>query len=226
MPHSEDQVEQIVHAVLARLGNAASAASTPHGELVLNDNVVSAATLANRLDGIQRVVVTARAVVTPAARDILKEKNVTLVRTLQAKAAASVQLVLAHTEAKKGTNYDCTDLIRQLQQRGVEVEQLPTGQAGKVTHELAEAVSRGKKLGVLLTDQVAAALCAANRRRGVRAATAANRGEVYDVMQNLGVNLLVVDSVRRSGPEVQRIVEAFAATPSQACPAEWKPWLE
>src|SRR5262245_29672975 len=97
MPSEQDQVERIVHEVLARLSGdtgkqdtsgqskqpLARASSASEGELVLNDKVISAATLTDRLNGIQRVIVAPRAVVTPSARDLLKDKNVTVVRALQ-----------------------------------------------------------------------------------------------------------------------------------------------
>jgi ribose 5-phosphate isomerase RpiB len=226
MPHSEDQLERIVHAVLQRLSGA-GAATPSSGDLTLTEKVISAESLANRLNGVQRVVVSARAVVTPAARDILKEKNVTLVRSLQAATAAKlVPLVVASSAGKKTAAIDAADLVAQLRQRGIAVEELPSVNAAQAAANIAAAVSGGKKLGVLLTDQPAAALCIANRQRGVRAATAANRGELNDLVQNLGVNLLVVDTVRRSKAEIQRIIEAFVAAPAQSCPADWKQWLD
>ncbi|HZZ29867.1 MAG TPA: RpiB/LacA/LacB family sugar-phosphate isomerase [Pirellulales bacterium] len=225
MPHSEDQVERIVHAVIQRLGGAGTAISSS-GELTLTEKVISAESLANRLNGVQRVIVSARAVVTPAARDSLKEKNITLVRSLQAAAAKPSQLIVASSVSKKGAAFDCADVLGQLRQRGMEVEELPAVGVAQAAANIAAAVESGKKLGVLLTDQAAAALCIANRQRGVRAAMVTNRGELNDLVQNLGVNLLVIDALRRSKSEIQRLVEAFAASPAQACPAQWKQWLD
>jgi ribose 5-phosphate isomerase RpiB len=236
MPTPEDQLEQIVQAVMQRLSSIGPTEPTPPQgeadpatqkcELTLNEKVINAATLENRLDGVQRVVVAARAVVTPAARDILQENNITLVRSLQAVTPAPVQLVIASSDQRIGSEISAIDLIGRLQQRGLQVEKLTGDDLGNVTSDLAEAVSHGNKLGVLLTDQVAAALCVANRRSGVRATGAGNRGEVNDVVQNLGANLLVVDTSRRSKQEVQRMVETFVTTPAHSCPTELKKWLE
>ena len=77
-------VEYIVAEVMRRLRQRGAAiASEPkqgNGELVLEDQVVTLATLDSRLTQVQRVVVGTRAVVTPAVKDELKEKGVELVR--------------------------------------------------------------------------------------------------------------------------------------------------
>src|SRR5262249_32635009 len=140
--------------------------------------------------------------------------------------AKSAELVVAIGTGKKGAAIDAADLAAQLRQRGIAVEELTSASAVQAAANVAAAVGGSKKLGVLLTDHPAAALCIANRQRGVRAAPAANRGELNDLMQNLGVNLLVVDAVRRSRAEIQRLIEAFAAASPSDCPADLKQWLD
>jgi ribose 5-phosphate isomerase RpiB len=230
---TDDQLEQIVNAVLAQLDKRAdggdsssssqqAASSAGSGELVISDKVVSAATLAGRLANVQRLIIPARAVVTPSARDLLKEKNVTLVRSLKSTSPTSVRVALGMA----GVKYDVEGLVRLLRQHGIDVTQLPTVGLAQLTAELAKDVSKAEKLGVLLTDNVAAALCIANRQRGVRAATAGNRGEVNDIVRGIGANFLVIDPMRRSPLELQRIVEAFVTAPARQCPAELKSALE
>jgi hypothetical protein len=48
--------------------------------MTVTDRVVALSAIEGRLDGVRRVVVDRRAVVTPAARDALKEKGVELTR--------------------------------------------------------------------------------------------------------------------------------------------------
>jgi hypothetical protein len=230
MPSPEEQVDRIVSQVLARLGGTAgfvapeskTPALAPAGELILNDHVVSAASLLNQLGGVQRVVVSARSVVTPAARDLLKEKNVILVRTLQSTMRGNARLVMAATSAR----FDSNGLVRALAQRNVHVQLIAAIGLTEVIRHLTVEIGEHEKLGVLLTDRVAAALCLANRQRGVRAAAVANRGELNEALREIGANLLVVDISRRSMLEAQRIAEAFSAAPAQQCPAEFKAVLE
>lgn len=75
--------ERIVREVLRRLVAMGIGVQPLHGEaseLVLAERVVTLATLAGRLAGVGRVVVGARAVVTPSARDQLRDSGIELVR--------------------------------------------------------------------------------------------------------------------------------------------------
>ncbi len=77
-------VEYIVAEVIRRLRQqGASIANVPkagNGELVLDNHVVTLATLDRQLTEVRRVVVNTRAIVTPAVKDELKENGVELVR--------------------------------------------------------------------------------------------------------------------------------------------------
>jgi hypothetical protein len=76
-----EQLEWIVQEVIRRLrqadGQSPPAAAS---ELRLSDRVVTLAALKDRLNNVSRVSVPAKAVVTPAVRDRLKQLGVELVR--------------------------------------------------------------------------------------------------------------------------------------------------
>jgi len=89
MSESQMDVERIVSEVIRRLiamgvvvpnGNGDTCTESTGNELHLTDRVVSLAVIERRLDGVRRVTVEKKAVVTPAVRDELREKNVELVR--------------------------------------------------------------------------------------------------------------------------------------------------
>lgn len=168
------------------------------------------------------MLVSARAVVTPSGRDLLKENNVSLVRTLKAAAANSVELLLATFDSR----FDSAGLIRTLQNRGVAVQSVAAADGVKSIETIAREIGQRGKLGVILTGSVATALCAANRHRGVRAAVASNRGEIETALREIGANVLVIDVTRRSVLEIERMVAAFVATPQRECPAGLKSILE
>ncbi|MFN9913214.1 MAG: hypothetical protein ACK53L_11550, partial [Pirellulaceae bacterium] len=79
------EIEQIVRRVLGQLlaeAGGSSVSDTPTGrpgELVVSDRLVSLASLPKDLSGVQRLSVDPRAVVTPAARDRLRQANITLI---------------------------------------------------------------------------------------------------------------------------------------------------
>jgi len=84
MTFTEQQVERIVVEVIRRLGLMHNdAAAEPHSntaELTLNDKVITLRLLEGRLTGISRLSVSNRAIVTPAVRDELNQRQITLVR--------------------------------------------------------------------------------------------------------------------------------------------------
>ena len=192
------------------------------GDLVLNENVITEATIADRLTGVERLIVPPRAVITPSARDILRDENITIVRALKsASGASSPRLLLGIA----GVRFDAGELSRSLRQHGVELQQWPGDTLPAIIDGLAKELTAGGR-AMVLTDNVAVAICLANRHREIRAAMAANRGEVNEVLYRVGANLLVVDAQRRGKFEVRRIAEAFATAPPADCPAQWKTWLE
>ncbi len=84
MELSREQLDWVVAEVVRRLRAAdidGGCAESPRGgELAVDERVVTVATLQRRLAGIACVRVPRGAVVTPAVRDLLRERNIALVR--------------------------------------------------------------------------------------------------------------------------------------------------
>ena len=95
MTFTQEQVERIVVEVIRRLGLletnptrergpangvAAGERSSTTAELRLTEKVVSLRLLEGKLTGITKVIVKPRAIVTPAAKDELKVRNIELIR--------------------------------------------------------------------------------------------------------------------------------------------------
>ena len=85
MTFSEEQIEWIVVEVIRRLGllegqrKAANPTGSSIAELVIAEKVVTMRTIEKRLAGVTQVVVSTKAVVTPAVKDELKARNIGLV---------------------------------------------------------------------------------------------------------------------------------------------------
>ena len=79
MTFTEEQIEWIVAEVLRRLTRGDSN-SQLKSDLIIVERVVTMRSIENRLPGVTRVVVEPRAVVTPAVRDELKQRQIELVR--------------------------------------------------------------------------------------------------------------------------------------------------
>ena len=80
MTATPEQLEWIVQEVIRRLRPGDSAPTPAANELRLSERVVTLALLKDRLVNVRRVVVPARAVVTPAVVDELKHRQIELVR--------------------------------------------------------------------------------------------------------------------------------------------------
>jgi hypothetical protein len=238
-------VETIVAAVLRRLGRlpngassaTAAAADQADGGLVVPAPVVSLATLeqrltdrppaavtrvvspetvAARLDGVQRLVVRRGAVVTPAVRDLLRERGITLVTALEKSSCGTTprSLVLASVAA----NYDPAPLVASLAPVANVVETAADDWTAGID-ALAAHVGGDAALALLVTDRVAATLCLANRYPHIRAAAVRDAAEVSAVTRAIGVNMLVVDPAECGTATLTAIAHRFCQIGPQPCPA-------
>ena len=206
--------EQIVGKVLAKV----QATNASQGVLTISARVVTLAELEGRLEGIRQLVVPAQAVITPAARDLLRQRQIDISYAVPAKAALRPRLPLVVGTAE--TNYDATSLVQAVAREGKTVERLAQTGLVQVVRELGDEAVKGGKLGLLLTNETAAALCLANRRAGVRAVAATSVAATPRAVRKVGANVLVIDPVGRGAFEMQRIVSQFVAGAPYACPAE------
>ncbi len=87
-----DQLEWIVREVVRRLRDGSASpveqgrmsgdvVAPPHdSHITLTQSLITAATLEHKLSGVTQLTISRRAVITPAARDLLKERNIELQR--------------------------------------------------------------------------------------------------------------------------------------------------
>ena len=188
-------------------------------ELTLDEAVVSAGALNGRLDGIGRVVVRRGAVITPAARDLLRERKIDVgFRIDKEHAAAGVRLIVGAAE----TTFQPGDLIGLLARKPLTIEQIAETEPTRVIDELARKLADPTALGLLLTAQTATALCLANRLSGVRAVSFSDNRAIAAAVLEIGANLLVLDPSQRSRFAVKQLVERFIHGGPRTCPDRWR----
>jgi ribose 5-phosphate isomerase RpiB len=192
-------------------------ASPKKNELRLTNRVVTLALLENRLAGIRRVVVPRGAVITPAVKDLLRRTNVALDRDASAapgdpSGSTSLVAVVA------ATNHDTTAVLAPWALDAKRCDCLRAAVA-----ELAGCVvGEPGKLGVLITEQSAAALCLANRQPGVRAAIGTSPEMVKQAVRDVGANVLVLDPAGRGLVQLRGLVQAFVDGGPRECPPEYR----
>jgi hypothetical protein len=79
MTVTPEQLEWIVQEVIRRL-RLLDGSPPMAGDVRLTDRVITMALLQDRLASVRRVIVPTRAVVTPAVRDELKQRDIELIR--------------------------------------------------------------------------------------------------------------------------------------------------
>ena len=219
-------IDEIVREVLARLvkgdehaKSAASAKTLANGQakpkpaaksgaedqaLLLAERLITTATLAGRLDGKQRVELLRGAVLTPAARDVLKQRKITISHSTRTVTGPKASLAIGVAETK----YDPAALVRELESQVSSLERLAnTGLTGVVS-ELSDAAAKGGRLAVLFTNEPEVAVVLANRQSGVRA-VAASGSSVARAIAAVGANFLILDPVGKSVFELRQSLASF-----------------
>ncbi len=215
-------VDQVVREVLAELDHAPNAGHTDN-ELVINARVVTLSEVEGRLGPVRRLVVPPQAVVTPAVRDELYRKNITLAYATTAKpqAAGSLRLVLVTA----GKRFDPAALVHALGKEDIQVEQHASDCLIAAADQLAAELRKANTLGVLLTRHTAAGLCLANRHRGVRAVSGADAPAVANAAAAVGANLLVLDPGVVGFFQLKQIVTEFCRSGTRECPEVYQEQL-
>ena len=212
-------IEQIVREVLRRLDAPSGAPQGRTSErdlvaqgdgLTLTGRVISLTDVDGRLDGVNTIHLVRGAVLTPAARDYLKHRGITISRSVAGGATQSPSGVHALVLGMAETDYDSSSIVSYLAKRGVPMQQLARTGLPDVAREMCDAVALGGQRGLLFTAETTAALCIANRRRGVRAALANDSATVEAALRSIAANLLVIDPVKAGTFQLQRIAERLS----------------
>ena len=190
----------------------------PVGDVVVADRVVTLAGIGERLTSARRLVVPPRAVVTPAVRDELRRRNVTLVFEEKTKNVAAACRKVALTVL--GSRIDPKSLAEELKRQGMPVEVQRFDCLIRANDDMARRLANTGTAGVILSNYGAVAMCLANRNQGVRAIMASDESRTATDAVSVGANLLVLEP-RRMAPEAMRkIVIAFCQQGPGECPSE------
>ncbi len=225
MKHEEHKklaalVERIVREVLARLTVADTTPAKPEQPVAcatsLVGRVISLADLKQLPANARGIQVSSDALITPAAKDELRDRGVQIVRgqpnsTTKTIERSATSLVIGTVEATTGKFATVIDqAVAGLRKQKQQIEQLPRLPLSEQIDALVDPVVRGGRRGVLVASEVSAALCLANRHGGVRAVLGTTKQNVRRDVERLAANLLVVDPTARSTFEVMQLIGEFA----------------
>lgn len=193
-----------------------SAASVP--AFSIPDRVITLAHLERLPAAVREVVVDAKAVVTPSAREHAKDAGISLVRGKPggATAAAVRPFVIAQAACRGDASTRTAAIARAVPG----AQQLPASGLADVVAALAAHASKDAARGVLLTGRTAVAVVLANRSASLRAVTARDAASLAAAAADTAANLLVVDPGQFTGGSLERICADFHRAASGPLPTE------
>jgi hypothetical protein len=210
-------LDQIVAEVARRLtaaaaaeGQASSQAGGQAGTFTIDDRVVTLNSVDGRLDGLRRLIVQRRAIITPALRDELNKRGIELDRGGNGgsmRRETTVSIIRCHlTKAPVLPG----------------VEDVTATSLEALVRLASERVSDPGRRVVVLIGQTAMALCVLNRQKSVRAALATNIDAVRAASQSIAANILVVDPAHLGRVQIMGLVRAFEGEEVRSVPEALK----
>jgi hypothetical protein len=218
MPRMTTADSQPAHESAPRAGSRYGAPESAAAGYVVTDTVVTLAVIEQVPAGAHRVIVPARAVITPSAREHAADSGLEIVRAGPHAAAAAVSrpFLIAHADCAAEVKVKTAAIARAV----TGSQHLPASGLADVIAALALHVGRDGARGVLLSGRPALAVAAANRHRSLRAVTGHDVLRVKAAAGECAANLLVLDPAAFSSTALERLCSELAHGPDLAAPAE------
>jgi hypothetical protein len=181
--------------------------------LTVQDRLLTLATLEGKLDGLRRLVVHRKAIVTPSLREELSRRGIELDRGgVNGAKRAEVAVGVVRFDAERAPSLHGLGLAEDVTAKSC------TSLVKLVTKQLGN----NDRLVVVLTKQTMVALCALNRSSSVRAAIATNVDSVRIAVRSIAANVLVVDPGHLGRVQVSALLRAFENEGIRNVPSELK----
>ena len=193
----------------------------PTGDWPYQGQVLSVRDIAGRPTGTRRVLVTARTIVTPAARDEIKDRGLELVRVAPSNAAANGSLDRA-SGADQQRRTPCFSQAHpgkfdpQLLGLPLQVVSAEGWADSDWAERVAPRVARdGQAIVIALEPYVA--VCELNRAAGIRAGYAPTTTALGKLIHQLRPNVVVVDARRFTHAMLRAVLEELESQPPRSC---------
>lgn len=198
---------------------AAPAEKPADAALWIDQSIITAEVLKERVKAAKRIRIAPRAILTPSARDFLRSSNIVCVREeAAAKSSTSTGrwLVIVSSAAAP-----VTGALDALRESGVTWEQKISGTAEEASKLAVGALCRGEATGVMVISKAPEVVaCLANRNDRIRAAVVGCVRTVEAARRKIGANLLAVHPGSKGSFELRSMFQAFAAS-VPVPPAGW-----
>jgi ribose 5-phosphate isomerase RpiB len=185
--------------------------------------VITAELLEQRADGAKRIVIGAKSILTPSARDFLNSRGLDCKRQ-EADGTSTSARTAARIDWKAIVVQSTPAVVAALDDAGRSTtDHWERELAGTVAEAVAfgvSVVSRAEAVGVVIfSNQAEAAACRANRNRQVRAAVVGDAQSVRRVKSQLGANLFCIAPAGKSYFELRNLLREIGGPPQ--VPSDW-----
>jgi hypothetical protein len=206
---TERDIDWIVAEVVRRLA-ILSGGREPPESTPITDKVITLETL-KKYQQHSELVVTPRAIITPAAKDELKQRNIRLIRHGEPVANNTTNKTTSGKllAANLGADYQAKTLAQLTAAYGANLEHQPLAALPQLVASHAARVSREDVKAVWFTSQAAHAVCLANREANVWAVQGSDEASVKAAMSSIPANVLVIDPQGKSQYTLRTMMDAF-----------------
>jgi hypothetical protein len=172
--------------------------------------VITQSLLAASATGVEDVRIDAKAILTPTARDFVKQHGIRIVREGAAPARATATIRWQALVTKSTSQIAAA--IDGLSPFGVVCEVRLSGVPAEAAAQAISALCRAEvQQVVVFSDQPELVACLANRNDKVHAAAASDIAAIERVRRHLQANLLALDPAAKSVHELKTLLKAFRA---------------
>ncbi|ODA32615.1 hypothetical protein [Planctopirus hydrillae] len=204
-------------------------ANPPGSSVTLTEAVITAELLSRLAPGAARIVASAKSIVTPAAKDWLRDHHVILERGLPPANSLAIPKVASSSPAGKTANpssmaakwvlgvVSATASVKTFlnsTQTAATVSQVKILGAGTETQEFVSgAIHKAEAHGAILIERSAAKrACDLNRSPAIRAAVVSSLAEVLLTSSDFSPNVYVIDPTLKTFIELRNLVQAIVRT--------------
>lgn len=221
---SSSLIDQIVDGVLKQLAGGVTAPQAnagskkpeqaPANSIVLTEKVITAELLEERAAPGGVVIVPAKAIITPAARDVIKQRGLQVEHGTTSKSASPKQpsahspqpstsplLIIVHN----------TDAVSRLWEdlKGTWKRELTGCPDDAAKLAIAELSRGGASQVLILAQQTFRAACLANRNEKVKAVPVDSIGDIKSARKQIRVNTWCLDPTGKSWFELRNILKSL-----------------
>jgi hypothetical protein len=229
----EQLIEQIVRSVLEQFQRGENISRTDKASggrkpsdsnnavLSIEDTIITGDLLASQVNGNKTVNIGQHAILTPSARDLVRQRGITIQRqtgtaTQTADGSRWVAIVTKCTPALK------TAIDDAIQSPGAIVSRELVGTNDEAVQTAVGLICRADADGaIIFSEHPQLAACLANRNRRIRAATADNAATMKAVIDAMGANLLCINPVDQQFFGLRNILRQLPTDGPPQTPQNW-----